>query len=1477
MNNIKIITILLLGFVNELYAQRGSSLGSEPVLQIQGNTTVDLNQIETYTINALVVETGEKAVWRVTGGEILNETEEVVIVKWTESVRNRVAYLIQPIENNSSDRLYIHFVSLTVNSTGIQPIPSPTVLSEDCTSAILQKTGNIPVGEMWYWQNSSRGESTDFPATNNFTVSTSGVHYIRSLKNGVWSNPSSVYLTLGDTGGETWYADRDLDGSGDPNEVKISCTQPQNFVSNANDNCPSKYGLQENNGCPIYTKNELSNENYIYTITPQIPIQDISELSENKDAIKEVTYFDGLGRPVQQVGISQSATEQDIITHIDYDNIGRQTRDFLPYVPEKSSGGNRSLRYNGFSGGIDFYSTQKYDNTTNPYSEKTFDNSPLSRVVKQAAPGEDWKMGSGHEIKMEYVANIADEVRFYDVELNKETIDNVITFLPTLKIGSNSVSNFYVANELYKTITYDENYTSGLDHSTEEFKDKRGRVILKRSYNNSIKHDTYYVYDNHNNLTFVIPPKASDILVNNTVIEENSAEVMLSDIISKEVISSGKTKVLQAFNSITLKPGFHAKKGSTFTAKIDLNGAGASNNIINSLCYKYVYDYRNRLVEKKIPGKGWEYIIYDKLDRPVLTQDANLRAKNQWLFTKYDVFSRVIYTGIHTNTIYTTRTELQDHVNSKNNIETALYEEKVSSGTGYANSYYTNVNFPNTNIVLHTINYYDNYSFDKEELSLPASVEEQDIINYNNANELLTKGLETGNKIYVLETTNWITTLTGYDNKKRPIYVASNNTYLATKDIVMSKLDFTGKADKVISTHTKGDQAAIIIEDTFEYDHVGRLKTQKQNINNSTNPEIIVKNTYDELGQLESKGVGGKESNTNRLQQVDYTYNIRGWLKGINNVNKSNNSITLGADDLFGFQINYNNPNTGTALYNGSISQTLWKTTNENNTSNPVSNTYTYDYDALNRIVSAVNASNPNYNLNLIDYDKNGNIKHLKRQGHTNTNVTSFGLMDDLTYVYQGNQLKSVDDAVASSAVTGFVDGSETNEEYVYDTNGNMLKDLNKGITSNILYNHLNLPTSVNIGGGNISYIYDATGVKLKKIVSTGTSTIYAGNYVYENTGSGDELKFFNQPEGYVEPDGSGGYDYVYQYKDHLGNVRLSYKDNNGTLEILEENNYYPFGLKHKGYNNAVTSTNIALKRKFGGKEFQDELGLDWYDITARNYDPAIGRWMNLDPLAEQMRRHSPYNYAFDNPIYFIDPDGMMPYGPGDPPAGTPDPVGYAKKQATSFLSWVGSGLESVSNSISNGADAVADFFYNNGESFNAPSGRPSDSGRDGSTGVAYTSKNSQGDQSLMDKGNAATEQASADDVVKIAGLVKTGNKGPTGRPMSTTNSASTAKTIVTNLKKGMGDGKKLVPNAENINDATSSGGSMSTTNNTGEVSTSPVTTTVGYTTRAYRDGENVSVQNRTSRIETKQDSINFMNRGTVDSVTVEERKGLGY
>ena len=392
------------------------------------------------------------------------------------------------------------------------------------------------------------------------------------------------------------------------------------------------------------------------------------------------------------------------------------------------------------------------------------------------------------------------------------------------------------------------------------------------------------------------------------------------------------------------------------------------------------------------------------------------------------------------------------------------------------------------------------------------------------------------------------------------------------------------------------------------------------------------------------------------MQNVDYTYNVRGWLKNINGDTQNDN-------DLFNFTLRYNDPTSGTALFNGNISQTSWNTLNTDSSTK----TYTYSYDALNRILSGVDNTG-NYNLTSVSYDKNGNILNLQRQGHTNISATTFGVMDNLSYTYDsGNKLVKVDEAAETT--TGFKDVSGT--DFTYDANGNMITDANKGITS-IAYNHLNLPVSITFSnGGHIGYKYDASGVKLRKEVETATEdpffTYYAGNHIYEAAeGEPLVLQFYNHAEGYTKYE-NGNFEYVYQYKDHLGNVRLSYNDKNNDgiilassdpneTEIVEESNYYPFGLKHKGYNNVVSSNGNSVAQRFGftGKEHQDELGLGWIDITARNYDAALGRWMNIDPLAELMRRHSPYNYAFNNPIYFIDPDGMAPRG--CPEGNCPDP-----------------------------------------------------------------------------------------------------------------------------------------------------------------------------------------------------------------------------
>ncbi|KAF2343142.1 RHS repeat-associated core domain-containing protein, partial [Flavobacterium tistrianum] len=147
-------------------------------------------------------------------------------------------------------------------------------------------------------------------------------------------------------------------------------------------------------------------------------------------------------------------------------------------------------------------------------------------------------------------------------------------------------------------------------------------------------------------------------------------------------------------------------------------------------------------------------------------------------------------------------------------------------------------------------------------------------------------------------------------------------------------------------------------------------------------------------------------------------------------------------------------------------------------------------------------------------------------------------------------------------------------DDYSYDDNGNMIADKNKNITD-ISYNHLNLPKKITFGTtGSIEYFYNASGQKLKKAVTEGTVTAvtdYLGGYQYKD----NVLEFFPTAEGYVK-NTAGALSYVFQYKDHLGNVRVSYAKNPTTqvLEIIEENNYYPFGLKHKAYNDYLPTAN---------------------------------------------------------------------------------------------------------------------------------------------------------------------------------------------------------------------------------------------------------------------------------------------------------------
>jgi RHS repeat-associated protein len=145
--------------------------------------------------------------------------------------------------------------------------------------------------------------------------------------------------------------------------------------------------------------------------------------------------------------------------------------------------------------------------------------------------------------------------------------------------------------------------------------------------------------------------------------------------------------------------------------------------------------------------------------------------------------------------------------------------------------------------------------------------------------------------------------------------------------------------------------------------------------------------------------------------------------------------------------------------------------------------------------------------------------------------------------------------------------------------------------------------------------------------------THYLGNIVYTN----ETPDYIFTPEGRATPNQNGGFDYEYYLTDHLGNTRVSF---NQSGEILQDNSYYPFGMSMGESLTFISNISTENKYKYNGKELQDDFELGWYDYGARFYDPALGRWHVVDPLAEKYSSFSPFHYAYNNPLLFIDPNG---------------------------------------------------------------------------------------------------------------------------------------------------------------------------------------------------------------------------------------------
>lgn len=939
-----------------------------------------------------------------------------------------------------------------------------------------------------------------------------------------------------------------------------------------------------------------STDNYIYT---RLYLEPSETSDDKKKQIQSVTYFDGLGKPKQSIAIKASATGKDLVTTITYDEYGREVNFWLPTPMISLNGGIHS--------GVEADAIDFYDDS-NPFSHKEFENSSLNRISQEIQVGQDW---SSKPIKFDYETNLNDGV----INFNTSR---------TLFSNNSSKSNL-IKNSNYPDATLYKNKITDEDGNVSvEFKNGQEQIILVRKYVGNDEIDTYYVYNEFDQLAFVLSPLASEAFKNSDV---------------------------TIFNTDT-------------------------DTVLNELCFQYRYDRKNRLVEKKLPGKGWEFTVYDKADRPILTQDALMRDLNHWLFTKYDQFGRVIYTGIISADL--TRFSLQEEI--KNLVITESRDDEngfLQNGMtiNYTRNYYINI------FKIYSVNYYDTYPVGTifpadNKIHTTPILEDNDTVGEMRS----TKSLSTASFVKNIEDDNWTKNYMFYDKKGRLIGNHSVN-HLGGYNKIEKILNFNGLPKQIFTYHSRlnTQKPYVTIKESFEYNQFNNaLEKHYHEVEGKTGEELLAHNQYNEIGKLIKKQVG------NNIQEIDYTYNIRGWMTTVNN------PTTLGTK-LFAYEIRYNNPkNTAIApaRFNGNIAEVDWIS------SSGVLKRYGYQYDNVNRLLAGIYqeantapATITHDNDEIITYDLNGNIKTLNR--FTKGRVSAI-MIDKLVYTYennnQSNRLENIqDNPGATPNASGYPGGGQT---ITYDANGNMQTMPDKGIVNNITYNFLNLPTLITQRGNTSAFLYRADGVKLRKtytffnnLGATLIKTEYLDGFQYSTPNTepirsalqeqdystmssakaGNEEAFLSFNDRVIAPGNppvvnlilsfvptsEGFYDYenlryIYQYKDHLGNVRVSYVKDGTSLKVMDTNEYYPFGMSFiKGdlFSDSVYDPlAIPYNYKYQGQEIQET---GFYSFKWRNYMPDVGRFFNVDPLAEKYDEYTPYQFSSNQPVHGREIEGL--------------------------------------------------------------------------------------------------------------------------------------------------------------------------------------------------------------------------------------------
>lgn len=899
--------------------------------------------------------------------------------------------------------------------------------------------------------------------------------------------------------------------------------------------------------------------NYVRTYTARDAFTEPHDLLAGPKEQVQVTtqYLDGLGRPVQTVQRQASPTGRDLVQVQEYDALGREPQQFLPYSAAATPEGAyrpdaRREQHTFYAGGSPDAAvaqlTATLPKTAVAYAETGFEASPLNRVLAQASPGERWSMSQRPVTAEERPNTARDSVRRWQPGYGSER-ENLV------------YQGVYAPGELWVKQSQDEQ-----KQTARAFTDKEGRVVLKQVAQQGGNApdqwlSTYYLYDDFGRLRAVLPPKAYQL------IRQNNGQV-----------------------------------------------TGAS---VERLLFRYHYDAQGRLTEKQLPDQaGYQYTVYDALDRPILTQDVTQQATQEWVATKYDALGRVVYTALVRfpglpGSADQQRTELQRQADQASKLGQPLFEAPSASPV-LSRAYYSHHSFPDVpaqaDAQLLSVNYYDSYDFDQNgqpdvayqaptAAALACAASELPQV------DLRVTGQLTRALVRVLGQADpapgaWLTTTSFFDEKLRPIQVSSTNAR-GGQDRVSTRFDFLGQALTSYTVHTDPNQAGELpVREQRRFDHAGRLLTLTQELHGAS-PQVLARHTYNELGQLELKQLGGTlplaaagtavavplptEPVAAPLQRVDYRYNVRGWLTSINDLAQPDPA------DLWSFALSYD---CGFTLpqYNGNISGQRWRSAQDG-----IERAYGYRYDELSRLLqgdfvartsqsptSSWGAERQNYRFWAASYDAGGNLLTLRRRGlvqpASRLAAAQYAETDNLRYRYQpaagsaepsSNRLLRVDDLAPDPTAFGtkvparpdFTDGATSGSstpDYGYDAAGSLTSDRNKGITS-IRYNFLHLPERIEWANGNaLEYRYAASGQKVAKLAFEGTKpkvqTDYANGWQYER----DSLRWLTHAEGRAlvqyRQDAAGqlGTQIAYEYtlKDHLGNLRVAFRPGERTTYV---------------------------------------------------------------------------------------------------------------------------------------------------------------------------------------------------------------------------------------------------------------------------------------------------------------------------------------